>query len=156
MNDFNPRMIQNPYFYGMQTPYNFPNYDMTNNYMKTQIQSQPTLRQVNMTVALVPTIDSVEQVQMAPNETKIVFVQNDPDFLAIRVSDGAGFVKTEYRTSKPFDPKLVKETPQFVTIDMFSELKTELEQIKNNINNKGVSSAKSNKSNVSKQPASNE
>lgn len=63
-------------------------------------------------LAIVPTINDVERVQMTPGERKVVLIQNSPNIHAIRAADAAGFVATEYRESKVIDPKsLAPEQP---------------------------------------------
>lgn len=93
--------------------------------------------QSNITVAQVPTIDHVEQVQMVPGERKIVLVQNNPDCFAIRVADNAGFVTTEYRMSQPFDPKSQAQQVQYAPMQAVMELKNEIEQLKGMIGGVG-------------------
>lgn len=106
-----------------------------------QAPSQPMQYQQEnrISVARVPTIDHVEQVQMAPGEMKIVLIQNNPDVLAIRVADTAGFVSTEYRTSQVFDPKAGSQM-QFASYQDVAKLKREVEEIKNAIG--GLNDAK--------------
>lgn len=87
-------------------------------------------QEAQITVAQVQTVDQVERVQMLPGERKIVLVQNDPNFLAIRVADNAGFVSTEYRTSTVIDPKKMNQQPQYAPIQVVAELKNEVDEIK--------------------------
>lgn len=87
-------------------------------------------QEAQITVAQVPTIDQVERVQMLPGERKIVLVQNDPNFLAIRVADNAGFVSTEYRTSQVIDPKTMNQQVQYAPVQAVVELKSEVDELK--------------------------
>lgn len=127
----------NPYGYlfpqnGQQQPF------MPQNMMQSPVQYQP--QEPRITVAQVPTIEHVEQVQMAPNDRKIVLIQNNPDVMAIRVADNAGFVSTEYRRSQIFDPK--SETPQvqYAPYQAVAKLQKEVEELKKAIG--GVKDAK--------------
>lgn len=90
----------------------------------------PISQEARITVAQVPTIEQIDRVQMMPGERKIILVQDNPDFLAIRVADGAGFVKTEYRTSKVIDPKTLKDQIQYAPVQSVIELKKEVDKIK--------------------------
>lgn len=103
---------------------------------------QPQIQQASITVAQVPTIDHVEQVQMSPGDRKIVLVQNNPDFLAIRVADNAGFVTTEYRTSQVIDPKTMNSQMQYAPVQAVVELKQEVDRLRKMV--EGKPNAKSN------------
>ena len=106
-----------------------------------QMQNPQVGAAASIVVAQVPTVEHVEQVQMAPGERKIVLVQNNPDFIAIRVADNAGFVKTEYRMSQIVDPKTLQGKPQYAPVQAVIELKNEVEEIKKALG--GVVNAKS-------------
>lgn len=119
------------------TPYNNPYgqnpylYQQPQQYMQQIGMNQPQQPQeMRITVAQVPTVDQVERVQMLPNERKIVLVQNDPNLLAIRVADAAGWVSTEYRTSSIIDPKTMQQQVQYAPIQSVMELKSDVEKIK--------------------------
>lgn len=107
-------------------------------------QMQQGVRVSGITVVQVPTIEQVEQIQMLPGERKIVFVQNDPDFLAIRVSDNAGFVRTEYRRSTVYDPKAAQQMQQaqYATAESVDTLRQEIEAMKQMIGGKRNDTAK--------------
>ena len=78
----------------------FISYPMQQQYNPQPMQ-QP--RQAEITVAQVPTIEQVEQVQLMPGDKKIILVQNAP-VIAIRIADQMGLVSTEYRRTEVFDP----------------------------------------------------
>lgn len=131
--DFNPYGFAGVSPYG--NPYNSP-YLMQQQQQQQQLaQNQQQMQQVGMrvsgiTVVQVPTISNVDQIQMMPGERKIVFVQDDPDFLAIRVADSAGFVKTEYRRSQIFDPKAAQQAAQYAPMDAVAQLRQEVDALK--------------------------
>ena len=106
-----------------------------------QIPMQYQQQDLRMTVAQVPTIEHVEQVQMAPNDRKIILVQNDPDVMAIRVADNAGFVSTEYRRSKVFSPKSDSQQIQYAPYQTVEKLREEIEELKKLVG--GINGAKS-------------
>lgn len=113
-----------------------------------QMQNTQTLQQgmkvSGITVVQVPTIDHVEQVQMFPGERKIVLVQNNPDFMAIRVADNAGFVNTEYRITQVFDPKSTQQQVQYAPMETVVQLKNELDEIKKALEGKDAKSTSRN------------
>lgn len=113
--------------YGMN-PYQFQFYQQQPQYMQQPQMMQP--QEAKITVAQVPTVEQVERVQMLPGERKIVLVQNDQNFLAIRVADNAGFVSTEYRTSQIIDPKSATQQVQYAPVQAVLELKSEIEKLK--------------------------
>lgn len=98
-------------------------------------------------LAIVPTINDVERVQMTPGERKVVLIQNSPNIHAIRAADAAGFVATEYRESKVIDPKsLAPEQPQqqYASIQEVNDLKTEIAKLKSML--EGVNAKSTSKS----------
>lgn len=107
--------------------------------MQTSMQYQT--QEPRITVAQVPTIEHVEQVQMSPNDRKIILIQNDPDVMAIRVADNAGFVSTEYRRSKVFDPKSNSQQVQYAPYQTVEKLREEIEELKKLVG--GINGAKS-------------
>lgn len=115
-----------------------------------QMQNTQALQQgmkvSGITVVQVPTIEHVEQVQMFPGERKIVLVQNNPDFMAIRVADNAGFVNTEYRMSHVFDPKAAQQQQQvqYAPLDSVVQLKKELDDLKKMMEGKDAKSTSRN------------
>lgn len=94
-------------------------------------------------LAIVPTINDVERVQMTPGERKVVLIQNSPNIHAIRAADAAGFVATEYRESKVIDPKsLAPEQPQqYASIQEVNDLKTEIAKLKSMLEGVNAKSA---------------
>lgn len=117
MYDFNP---YNPYNSYIATQQRFGNQMMN---QPPMMQSQP--QQAGIGVAQVPTIEHVEQVQMTPGEMKIVLIQNNPNYMAIRVADRAGFVSTHI-----VDPKTLKTVQQYAPIESVAVLRDEIEQLK--------------------------
>lgn len=136
--------------YGGYNPYAFNPYNqqylMQQQQMQQMQQVQPESKVPGITVVQVPTIDHVEQIQMLPGERKIVLVQNNPDFLAIRVADNAGFVNTEYRMSKVFDPKAAQQQQQvqYAPLDSVVQLKKELDDLKKMMEGKDAKSTSRN------------
>nr|DAL43859.1 MAG TPA_asm: hypothetical protein [Caudoviricetes sp.] len=135
--------------YGGYNPYAFNPYNQQYLMQQQQMQqiqqmqqSQPESKVPGITVVQVPTIDHVEQIQMLPGERKIVLVQNNPDFLAIRVADNAGFVNTEYRMSQVFDPKAAQQQQQvqYAPLDSVVQLKKELDDLKKMMEGKDAKS----------------
>lgn len=120
--------------YGIQGAQFSPFASALGNYQQMQAQLPA---EAQITVAQVPTVDHVEQVQMRPGERKIILVQNDPNFLAIRVADTAGFVTTEYRTSQVIDPKSATQQIQYASVHAVMELKKEVDGLREMIE-KGV------------------
>lgn len=105
---------------------------------------QQGMKMSGITVVQVPTVDHVEQVQMLPGERKIVLVQNNPDFMAIRVADNAGFVNTEYRMTQVFDPKSTQQQVQYAPMETVMQLKNELDEIKKALEGKDAKSTSRN------------
>lgn len=105
---------------------------------------QQGMKMSGITVVQVPTVDHVEQVQMLPGERKIVLVQNNPDFMAIRVADNAGFVSTEYRMTQVFDPKSTQQQVQYAPMETVMQLKNELDEIKKALEGKDAKSTSRN------------
>lgn len=130
MNDFygNPYMMQ----YMMGQMAQNPNMQQQMQRLQ-QMQNMQQPRTESITVALVPTLEHVEQVQMAPGERKIVLVQNNPNFLAIRVANAAGFVTTEYRESRVINPKAQAEQKTqepYATAAEVETMRGELKQLR--------------------------
>lgn len=105
---------------------------------------QQGMKMSGITVVQVPTVDHVEQVQMLPGERKIVLVQNNPDFMAIRVADNAGFVSTEYRMTQVFNPKSTQQQVQYAPMETVVQLKDELDEIKKALEGKDAKSTSRN------------
>ncbi len=105
---------------------------------------QQGMKMSGITVVQVPTVDHVEQVQMLPGERKIVLVQNNPDFMAIRVADNAGFVSTEYRMTQVFNPKSTQQQVQYAPMETVVQLKNELDEIKKALEGKDAKSTSRN------------
>lgn len=123
-------------------------------FQQFQQSFQPQPQQPSISVAFVPTVADVERVEMRPGERKIVLVQNDPNFLAIRVADMAGYTQTEYRTSQPFDPKTTQGTPQLAPADMVQALSGRVDELEKKL--EGILNAKPARNAAAKQPASGE
>ena len=105
---------------------------------------QQGMKMSGITVVQVPTVDHVAQVQMLPGERKIVLVQNNPDFMAIRVADNAGFVSTEYRMTQVFNPKSTQQQVQYAPMETVVQLKNELDEIKKALEGKDAKSTSRN------------
>lgn len=123
--------------YGMNPYYQNPYSPVQTSQLPSFMQGGPLaangftgMQETKITVAQVPTIEQVERVQMLPGEIKIVLVQNNPDFLAIRAADNAGFVTTQYRTSTIIDPKTMQSQAQYASVQSVAELKNEINEIK--------------------------
>lgn len=129
----------NPYgMYGIGANYGaqlrFPNQMMNQSPMMQNVPQQAqNTPQTSISAAIVPTIENVENVQMAPGEIKIIMIQNNPNYMAIRVADRAGFVSTEYRETHIVDPKTLNSVPQYAPIESVEALKNEIQQLKNMI-----------------------
>lgn len=139
--------------YGGYNPYAFNPYNQQYLMQQQQMQqiqqmqqSQPESKVPGITVVQVPTIDHVEQIQMLPGERKIVLVQNNPDFMAIRVADNAGFVNTEYRMSQVFDPKAMQQQQQvqYAPLDSVVDINNRLEKIEKMMEGKDAKSTSRN------------
>ena len=139
--------------YGGYNPYAFNPYNQQYLMQQQQMQQiqqmqqpQPESKVPGITVVQVPTIDHVEQIQMLPGERKIVLVQNNPDFMAIRVADNAGFVNTEYRMSQVFDPKSAQQQQQvqYAPLDSVVDINNRLEKIEKMMEGKDAKSTSRN------------
>ena len=119
-------------------PYHYPYVNPYDNSFSQRVRqmaaaSPATASMQGWGLAIVPTINDVEHVQMTPGERKVVLIQNSPNIHAIRAADAAGFVATEYRESKVIDPKsLAPEQPQqqYASIQEVNDLKTEIAKLK--------------------------
>lgn len=132
--------------YGGYNPYAFNPYNqqylMQQQQMQQMQQMQPEAKVPGITVVHVPTIDHVEQVGMLPGDRKIVLIQNNPDVMAIRVADNAGFVNTEYRKSQVFDPKAAQQQQQvqYAPLDSVVDINNRLEKIEKMMEGKDAKS----------------
>ncbi len=129
--------------YGGYNPYAFNPYNQQYLMQQQQMQQmQPEAKVPGITVVHVPTIDHVEQVGMLPGDRKIVLIQNNPDVMAIRVADNAGFVNTEYRKSQVFDPKAAQQQQQvqYAPLDSVVDINNRLEKIEKMMEGKDAKS----------------
>lgn len=129
--------------YGGYNPYAFNPYNQQYLMQQQQMQQmQPEAKVPGITVVHVPTIDHVEQVGMLPGDRKIVLIQNNPDVMAIRVADNAGFVNTEYRKSQVFDPKAAQQQQQvqYAPLDSVLDINNRLEKIEKMMEGKDAKS----------------
>ena len=129
--------------YGGYNPYAFNPYNQQYLMQQQQMQQmQPEAKVPGITVVHVPTIDHVEQVGMLPGDRKIVLIQNNPDVMAIRVADNAGFVYTEYRKSQVFDPKAAQQQQQvqYAPLDSVVDINNRLEKIEKMMEGKDAKS----------------
>lgn len=133
--------------YGGYNPYAFNPYNQQYLMQQQQMQQmQPEAKVPGITVVHVPTIDHVEQVGMLPGDRKIVLIQNNPDVMAIRVADNAGFVNTEYRKSQVFDPKATQpqQQIQYAPIESVVDINNWLEKIEKMMEGKDAKSTSRN------------
>lgn len=133
--------------YGGYNPYAFNPYNQQYLMQQQQMQQmQPEAKVQGITVVHVPTIDHVEQVGMLPGDRKIVLIQNNPDVMAIRVADNAGFVNTEYRKSQVFDPKAAQQQQQvqYAPLDSVVDINNRLEKIEKMMEGKDAKSTSRN------------
>lgn len=133
--------------YGGYNPYAFNPYNQQYLMQQQQMQQmQPEAKVPGITVVHVPTIDHVEQVGMLPGDRKIVLIQNNPDVMAIRVADNAGFVNTEYRKSQVFDPKATQpqQQIQYAPIESVVDINNRLEKIEKMMEGKDAKSTSRN------------
>ena len=116
-----------------------------------QVQQQAQPQQPLFTVAQVPTAESVDQIQLQPNERKIILVQNQP-VLAMRSADAMGLVNTRYFQLVDYDPHAQQSgtqaeyAPLGVVQDMQGQIQAlahQMEEMKGALNN-GKSSVKRN------------
>lgn len=116
-----------------------------------QIQQQAQPQQPLFTVAQVPTAESVDQIQLQPNERKIILVQNQP-ILAMRSADAMGLVNTRYFQLVDYDPHAQQSgtqaeyAPMGVVQDMQGQIQAlaqQMEEMKGALSN-GKSSVKRN------------
>lgn len=100
-------------------------------------QQMPVPKTPEITVAQVPSIDQVEQVQMLPGDRKIILVQNAP-VIAIRIADQMGLVQTEYRKTEVFSPQLPTAVPvaqspatqiEYAPLSVVQELQSQLQAV---------------------------
>lgn len=133
--------------YGGYNPYAFNPYNQQYLMQQQQMQQMQSEAKVpGITVVHVPTIDHVEQVGMLPGDRKIVLIQNNPDVMAIRVADNAGFVNTEYRMSHVFDPKAAQQQQQvqYASLDSVVDINNRLEKIEKMMEGKDAKSTSRN------------
>lgn len=104
-------MFTNPYLPQYQP--NYPQFQQSYQpqSMLAQLQQAQQPQQPLFSVAQVPTVESVDQIQLQPNERKIVLVQNQP-VLAMRSADGMGLVNTRYFQLLDYDPHAQQATGQ--------------------------------------------
>ena len=134
-------------FQGITYPYGNPYDNSFSQRVRQMAAASPaTASMQGWGLAIVPTINDVERVQMTPGERKVVLIQNSPNIHAIRAADAAGFVATEYRESKTIDPKsLAPEQPQqYASIQEVNDLKTEIAKLKSML--EGVNAKSTSKS----------
>lgn len=81
-------------------------------------------------VVQVPTIEHVEQIQLQPEEKKIVLVQNQP-VLAMRTADAMGLVSTRYFTLSDYDPHAQQASaqPEYAPFALVQDMQTQIADI---------------------------
>lgn len=152
-------IMPSSYGYGAQNSfYNQPNTFASGTFGQSQQVPQPQPNNA-ITVAQVPTIEHVDQVQMMPGDRKIILVQNAP-VIAIKVADQMGLVQTEYRHTEPFDPHQMQTPsaqPQYAPLSEFEQLKSEIINLRSELNaiKGGSTNGKSSKQSVPSGNSSN-
>lgn len=88
---------------------------------------QMTSGQLGMSVGQVATVENVEQIQLQPNERRIVMVQSQP-VIAMRSADNMGLVSTRYFQLVEFDPRSAQtETAaEYAPLAAVQELRTQI------------------------------
>lgn len=117
---------QSPYGYGYTSPYLM---------QQQQAQQRAAASMPSITVAQVPTLAQVEQVQMQPGERKVIFVQNDPAMMAIRIADQMGLVQTEYRRTEIIDPKAAQPAAneRYAPADDVQRLRQDIDALRGDV-----------------------
>ena len=130
----------NPYGFNSFNPYAF-NAQQMSPQMSQQMQQMNNPQQTmsstqnDMSISYVQTIQQVEQVQVQPNQRRLILVQNEP-VVAMRVADGMGLTTTEYYKLTKFNPSadvvnVVNESGKYVTEEQLEErLKILLDSLK--------------------------
>lgn len=108
-----------------------------------QIQPQQQPQVPAFSVGQVATIEQVEQIQLQPNERKIILVQSQP-VIAMRSADAMGLVSTRFYNLTEYNPNQQKNATQTEFAPMsdvqelkakFSELAQQLSDMKGALNN---------------------
>lgn len=108
-----------------------------------QIQPQQQPQVPAFSVGQVATIEQVEQIQLQPNERKIILVQSQP-VIAMRSADAMGLVNTRFYNLTEYNPNQQKNAPQIEFAPMselqelkakFSELSQQLSEMKGGVSN---------------------
>lgn len=136
----------NPYGFNGFNPYAFNNQQMTPQ-MSQQMQQMSGAQQTmpsaqnDMSISYVQTIQQVEQVQVQPNQRRLILVQNEP-VVAMRVADGMGLTTTEYYKLTKFNPAATEsqqEERHYVTEEQLeNRLKALLDNLKGSANNEST------------------
>ena len=136
----------NPYGFNSFNPYAFNNQQMPPQ-MSQQIQQMGNAQQTmtsaqnDMSISYVQTIQQVEQVQVQPNQRRLILVQNEP-VVAMRVADGMGLTTTEYYKLTKFNPAATEaqqEERHYVTEEQLeNRLKALLDDLKGSVKNESA------------------
>ena len=136
----------NPYGFNSFNPYTFNNQQMTPQ-MSQQMQQMGNAQQTmpsaqnDMSISYVQTIQQVEQVQVQPNQRRLILVQNEP-VVAMRVADGMGLTTTEYYKLTKFNPAATEsqqEERHYVTEEQLeNRLKALLDDLKGSVKNEST------------------
>ena len=104
-------------------------------------QQTMTSAQNDMSISYVQTIQQVEQVQVQPNQRRLILVQNEP-VVAMRVADGMGLTTTEYYKLTKFNPAATEaqqEERHYVTEEQLeNRLKALLDDLKGSVKNEST------------------
>lgn len=136
-----------------QYPYGFNNFNGFNPYQfnnQTQMQQmnnmsvnnqQPATAMSDMSISYVQTTQQVEQVQVQPNQRRLILVQNEP-VVAMRVADGMGLTTTEYYKLTKFNPAATEaqqEERHYVTEEQLeNRIKALLDDLKGSVKNEST------------------
>ena len=136
----------NTYGFNSFNPYAFNNQQMPPQ-MSQQMQQMGNAQQTmtsaqnDMSISYVQTIQQVEQVQVQPNQRRLILVQNEP-VVAMRVADGMGLTTTEYYKLTKFNPAATEaqqEERHYVTEEQLeNRLKALLDDLRGSVKNESA------------------
>lgn len=81
-------------------------------------QQPASQNSLGMDLSYVATVQQIEQVQMSPNQRRVIMVQNEP-VIAMKAADNMGLVTTDYYQLVKFDPyanaQTAENTAKYIT-----------------------------------------
>ena len=103
-----------------------PNFQQQFHPMQT-VQAMQSPPAPAFSVVQVPTIENVEQIQLQPEEKKIVLVQNQP-VLAMRTADAMGLVSTRYFALSDYDPHVQQASahPEYAPFAIVQDMQAQI------------------------------